>query len=132
MKERSYTVKKISLFAMSLFYIIAGINHFIHPMFYKKIMAPYIPWHMLLIYASGMMEILLGILLIPLTTRRIAAWGIIILLIAIFPANINMMLNYWNEKNPDLWITILRLPMQIVLIWWAYIFTKRNTHLILE
>ena len=132
MKERSYTVKKISLFAMSLFYIIAGINHFIHPMFYKKIMPPYIPWHMLLIYASGMMEILLSILLIPLTTRRIAAWGIIILLIAIFPANINMMLNYWNEKNPDLWITILRLPMQIVLIWWAYIFTKRNTHLILE
>ena len=88
-------------------------------------MPTYIPWHMQLIYVSGILETLLGILLIPFLTRRIAAWGIIILLILIFPANINMMLNYWNEKKPDLWITILRLPLQIVLIWWAYTFTKK-------
>ncbi len=111
---------------MSMFYIIAGTNHFIHPLFYKKIMPPYIPWHMQLIYASGVMETLLGILLTPVSSRRIAAWGIIILLIAIFPANINMMLNYWNERRPDLWITIVRLPLQIVLIWWAYIFAKKE------
>ena len=89
-------------------------------------MPPYIPWHMQLIYASGIAETLLGILLLPRVTRRIAAWGIILLLIAVFPANINMMLNYWDEKNPGLWITILRLPLQILLIWWAYIFTKKE------
>lgn len=111
---------------MSLIYIIAGTNHFIHPLFYKKIMPPFIPWHMAVIYVSGITEILLGILLIPVLTRRVAAWGIIILLVAIFPANINMMLNYLNEKNPSLWITLLRLPLQFVLIWWAYIFTKRE------
>ena len=110
---------------MSMFYIFAGINHFIHPFFYKKIMPPYIPWHMQLIYASGILETLFGILLIPLRTRRLAAWGIILLLIAVFPANINMMLSYLREENTNLWITILRLPLQIVLIWWAYTFTKK-------
>ena len=68
----------------------------------------------------------LGILLSPILTRRTAAWGIIILLIMIFPANIYMMMNYLNEKNPGLWITILRLPLQFVLIWWAYTFTKKQ------
>ena len=111
---------------MSLLYIIAGINHFIHPLFYEKIMPAYIPWHTQIVFVSGIMEILLGIFIVPIITRRIATWGIIILLIIIFPANINMMMNYINEKNPDLWITILRLPLQFVLIWWAYIFTKKN------
>jgi len=110
---------------MSLLYILAGINHFIHPLFYKKIMPTNIPWHMPIIYGTGVLEILFGILLIPLSTRRMAAWGIIILLIAIFPANINMMLTYLDEKNPDLWITIVRLPFQILFIWWAYTFTKQ-------
>ena len=89
-------------------------------------MPNYIPWHTIVIYVSGILEILLGIFLIPVFTRRVAAWGIIILLIAIFPANINMMMNYLTEKNPALWITILRLPLQIILIWWAYNFTKRE------
>lgn len=119
-------VKRISLLIMSMLYIIAGINHFIHPLFYKKIMPAYIPWHMQLIYASGVIEILLGVLLIPFVTRKIAAWGIIFLLIAVLPANINMMLNYLNEGNPKLWITVLRLPLQILLIWWAYTFTKKE------
>ncbi len=117
-------MKKLSLFAMSTLYIIAGSNHFISPEFYMKIMPPYIPWHTQIVYASGAIEILLGTLLIPLSTRKIAAWGIIVLLIAIFPANINMMLNYLHQKNSELWITILRLPLQLILIWWAYTFTK--------
>ena len=125
LKQRSQTIKKISLLVMSVLYVIAGINHFISPLFYKQIMPPYIPWHMPLIYVTGILEIILGILLIPIFTRRIAAWGIIILLILVFPANINMMINYWQEENPDLWITILRLPLQFVLIWWAYTFTKQ-------
>lgn len=89
-------------------------------------MPPYIPWHMEMIYASGIAETMLGILLIPVSTRKMAAWGIIFLLIAIFPANINMMLNYLDEENPNLWITVLRLPLQILLIWWAYTFTKKE------
>lgn len=109
---------------MSLLYIVAGINHFLHPLFYEQIIPAFIPWHRPVIFITGIIDILLGILLIPLSTRRPAAWGIIILLIAIFPANINMMLNYYNEQDPALWVTILRLPLQIILIWWAYSFTK--------
>jgi uncharacterized membrane protein len=118
------SVKKISLYIMSLFYVIAGINHFIHPSFYEKIMPPYLPIHLTLIDISGVCETGLGLLLLPQKTRRSAAWGIIFLLIAIYPANIQMLLNYIHENNPNLWISIVRLPLQFVLIWWAFIYTK--------
>ncbi len=117
-------MKKVSLIIMSIFYIVAGINHFINPAFYKKIMPSYIPWHIQFIYTSGILEIVFGILIIPSVTRKAAAWGIIILLVAIFPANVYMATNNWDEDNPNLWILILRLPLQFLLIWWAYSFTK--------
>ncbi|MEO5906613.1 MAG: hypothetical protein ABIQ11_07800 [Saprospiraceae bacterium] len=53
-----------------------------------------------------------------------AAWAIILLLIAVFPANVQMLVNYLQEDNARLWLAIIRLPMQIILIWWAYKFTK--------
>ena len=109
---------------MSVFYVGAGLNHFWHPEFYLIIMPPWLPWHNVLVVISGVCEILFGLLLLFSLTRRLAAWGIILLLIAVFPANIQMMLNYWNESNPKLWISIVRLPLQIILIWWAYSFTK--------
>lgn len=117
-------MKKISLYIMAGLYILAGINHFWHPEFYLKIMPPWLPWHEELVFISGVAEVALGILLFFPATRRLAAWGIILLLIAVFPANIQMMLDYKAEHNLKLWIAILRLPLQIVLIWWAYLFTK--------
>lgn len=111
---------------MAALYVAAGAYHFINPGFYKKIMPPYLPWHYPLIYISGICEIVFGIFLLPLATRRLAAWGIIILLIAVFPANIQMMLNYKAEHDPDLWIAIVRLPLQPLLIWWAWQFAKKN------
>lgn len=107
-----------------MFYTAAGINHFLNPSFYEKIMPPYLPYHLPLIYFSGLCEIVFGILLIPVSTRKIAAWLIIILLIAIFPANVQMAVDYKASDNPDLWIAIVRLPAQIILIWWAWIYTK--------
>jgi uncharacterized membrane protein len=117
-------MKKFSLFVMSVFYVGAGVNHFWHPQYYIRIMPFWLPWHNELVLISGICEILFGLLLLFSSTRRLAAWGIILLLLAVFPANIQMMLNYWNESNPQLWISILRLPLQIILIWWAYMFTK--------
>ncbi len=111
---------------MAAFYILAGINHFINPSFYNKIMPPWLPWHYTLIYFSGLCEILLGLLLLPVSTRRFAAWGIIILLVTVFPANIQMMLNFREENNKYLWIAILRLPLQLILIAWAYQFARKN------
>lgn len=118
--------EKIGLFIMAAFYVIAGANHFIHPDFYKKIMPPWLPWHYFIIYFSGVCEIVFGSLLIPQQTRKPAAWGIIALLVAVFPANIQMMLNYWHQQSPNLWVAILRLPLQILLIGWAYMFAKNR------
>lgn len=118
--------KKISLYCMAALYVLAGINHFANPDFYKKIMPPWLPWHSSMIFISGVAEIVLGFLLLPAQTRKLAAWGIIILLIMVFPANVQMMLNYQQDKNPDLWIAIIRLPLQLLLIVWAYQFAKKQ------
>ncbi len=118
--------EKISLYSMAALYVLAGANHFVHPDFYKKIMPPWLPWHYSLIFISGLAEIVLGLLLLPVQTRKLAAWGIIILLIVIFPANVQMMLNYQQEHNPDLWIAVIRLPLQLLLIVWAYQFTNSD------
>ena len=120
-------MKKISIYAMAVFYIAAGINHFIHPAAYIKIIPPWLNQPKMLTSLSGVFEILFGMLLLAGRTRPLAAWGIIGLLAAVFPANIQMMVNYLHENNPRLWIAILRLPLQFVLIWWAYLFTKPIT-----
>ncbi len=117
--------KKIALYTMAALYVLAGINHFANVGFYKMMMPPWLPGHHTLIYISGAAEIVLGLLLLPAQTRKLAAWGIIILLVAVFPANVQMMLNYQQDKNPYLWITVIRLPLQLLLIWWAYQFAKK-------
>lgn len=111
---------------MGIFYAVAGINHFIHTTAYVSIMPPWLPSPLALVYISGICELLLGILLMPHFTRRIAAWGIIALLIAVSPANIQMMLNYLHAHNPYTWLTIVRLPLQLVLIGLAAIYTKKQ------
>jgi len=117
-------IKQISKCLLAAAFILAGINHFIMPAFYLRMMPPYLPAPLFLIYLSGFLETGFGIaLLIPKCSRR-AAWGIILLLIAVFPANIYMAMN--TELFPDLnpLIIYLRLPLQIVLITWVYWHTK--------
>lgn len=109
---------------MAAGYIAAGINHFRSAGFYYKIMPSYLPYPYPLIYISGLCESGLGILLLFPATRKFAAWGIIALLVAVFPANVQMLVNYIHEHNPQIWVAVLRLPLQIPLIWWAYSFTK--------
>ncbi len=92
---------------MAAVYIVAGLNHFINPGIYLSIMPPLLPQPAMLVYISGICEIIFGILLLPLFTRRFAAWCIILLLVAIFPANIQMTINYYHAQTPYLWITIL-------------------------
>ncbi|MEP7236822.1 MAG: MauE/DoxX family redox-associated membrane protein [Ferruginibacter sp.] len=120
-------MKKISLYIMILFYAGAGINHFINPAFYLQIMPSWLPLHTELVFISGVAEILCALFLLFPPTRRFGAYCTIALLIAVFPANIQMMLDYYHDDNPLLWVAILRLPIQFFLIWWAYLFTKPNT-----
>jgi uncharacterized membrane protein len=109
---------------MALLYAAAGANHLIHPEVYRQIMPEWVPLHEAMIFISGIFEIAFALMLLFPLTRRISAWLIILLLIAVFPANIQMMLDYLHEHKPGLWLTVLRLPLQFVLIWWAYSFTK--------
>jgi uncharacterized membrane protein len=118
-------MKKISLYIMILFYAGAGVNHFIRPAFYLKIMPAWLPLHNELVFLSGVAEILCAVLLLFPKTRRLGAYCTIALLIAVFPANIQMLIDYARADNPLLWIAVLRLPIQLLLIWWAYGFTKQ-------
>lgn len=119
-------LKLILKFLLALFFVLAGCNHFLSTAFYLHIMPPYLPWHLLLVYLSGLVEIILGIaLLIPKYTQM-AAWGLIVLLLAVLPANIHMALNhdlYPEYSVAALWV---RLPLQIVLMSWAYWYTLAN------
>ncbi|EPG74133.1 DoxX-like family protein [Leptospira fainei serovar Hurstbridge str. BUT 6] len=119
-------MKTTLLYIMAFFYIMAGSFHFINPAFYLKMMPPYIPFHSEVIVISGIVEILLGLLLIPKLTRKSAAWGIILLLIAVYPANIQMFLDAWKSDNPKLGVTVVRLPFQFLFIWGAWIYTRKE------
>lgn len=110
---------------MALAYVAAGINHFVHPDFYLPMMPKWLPYHAALVAISGVAEILLGLLLIPKGTRALAGWGLIVLLISVFPANVQMMLNQFQSHHPTRWISVLRLPLQGVLIYWAYLATTK-------
>jgi len=114
------------LYLMAAAYVLAGMNHFWHPGGYLKIMPSYIPAPAVMVAVSGICEILFGLLLLPVSTRIAAAWLIIALLIAIFPANIQMLVNFYRRNNPYLWVAILRLPLQLLLIWWAWLYTHKQ------
>lgn len=113
-------VKTISLIIMSLFYIIAGINHFRQPRFYKRIIPPWLPKHDWINWLSGAAEVILGILLLIPPTRELAAWGVIALLIAVFPANIYHLQQKGAGMKIPIWALWIRLPLQALLILWAY------------
>ena len=115
-------MKKIGLALNSLFYFAAGSLHFIRPAPYLKIVPPYLPWHSELVAISGFFEIVGGLGLLYAPTRRAAAWGLVALLVAVFPANIYMALH--PERFADLhvarWLLWARLPLQGVLIAWIW------------
>jgi uncharacterized membrane protein len=111
---------------LSLALIIVGITHFIRPEQYARIVPPQLPYPFELVYISGFFEIIGGIGLLVPAVSVAAAWGIIALFIAVFPANINQALNSIPidgiPHHPLLYW--FRLPFQAVLIAWAYWYTR--------
>jgi len=107
------------------FFIYAGIMHFKKAWFFEKIVPPYLKkWKKELNIISGIAEILGGIgLLIP-QTRIFAAWGLILLLIAVFPANIYMFRSKGAGMKINQTFLLIRLPLQLVLLAWAYYYTR--------
>tara|TARA_S200000501_G_scaffold378056_1_gene438888 strand:- start:838 stop:1221 length:384 start_codon:yes stop_codon:yes gene_type:complete len=123
-------IKYISIYLMVYFYINVGIKHFTDPNWFLYIIPPYLEFVGIeLVYLSGFFEVILGTLLIFKKTRKIGAYGLILLLIAVYPANIYLAL---NERPQELigissfaasWI---RLPIQFILIGLAYWHSKNN------
>ena len=116
-------VRLVMKWLFGLLFVAAGANHFINAGFYVSIMPPYLPWPLELVYISGVIEILLGVLLLAPRTQALAAWGLIALLIAVFPANLHMALH--PDLFPAFGPAILwgRAALQAPLIVWAYWFT---------
>ena len=114
------TAQRIAVVVAAVIYIVAGSLHFIKPEPYLRIMPPYIPWHPAMVRISGAFEILGGLGLFVPATRRAAAWGLVALLIAVFPANIYMALHPVEAGAAGIAPVLRwgRLPLQALLIWW--------------
>ena len=125
-------IARAGLWAMGAFYLFAGFNHFRDPGFYLPMMPPYLPAHRELVELSGVAEFALGLVMLVLGAaaprlRRWAAWGIIALLVAVFPANLHVALHDvpigGRSQGLGIWNWV-RLPFQAVLIAWAWLYTR--------
>jgi uncharacterized membrane protein len=110
----------VSAMIMGGFYAVAGVNHFLKPALYQRMMPSWIPAHKAMVLWSGVAELMLGLGVLWPVSRAWSAWGIIGLLIAVFPAN------FYMFRDPDRWPGIprwalaVRLPVQGLLIFWAW------------
>ena len=125
-------LRQISLVAIALLFILGGVNHFRSPGFYLSMMPAYLPAHLLLVQVSGGFEILGGVGVLVPATRVFSGWGLLALLLAVFPANLNMALNPgpFVASGIPLWGLYLRLPLQFLgmaWVWWAAVRQGANT-----
>ncbi|MEO5925359.1 MAG: DoxX family membrane protein [Bryobacteraceae bacterium] len=112
-------MKTILRLGTAILFIAAGIFHFLIPETYLRIMPPSIPWPLAMVYISGLAEIAGGLGLAFPFTRRYASWGLVALLIAVFPANVYMLQNHGDWESIPTALLWARLPLQGVLIWWV-------------
>ena len=115
-------IKSILIIISSFFYVIVAIKHFIEPEYFLSIVPPYLPYHLELVYISGLFEILFGLLILFPKYRYYGAIGLILLLVAVFPANIYLAQSKEAQEalGATQEIATWRLPIQGVLIWIAY------------
>jgi uncharacterized membrane protein len=115
-------MQNLSLYIQAALYTFAGAMHFVAPRGYVATVPPWVPNAPLMVVLSGIAEIACGLGLLFPQTRTIAAWGLILLLIAVFPANVFMATSPKFSQIPN-WTLWARLPLQGLLIWWAWKFT---------
>jgi uncharacterized membrane protein len=118
-------------YVMGVLYVVAGTMHFVVPQVYVQVVPPSLPRPLALVYLSGIAEIVLGLGVLVPRTRRLAAWGLVLLLLAVFPANVYMATHdvvlegvpEWASEPSDA-ATWARLPFQGVLLLWAWWYTR--------
>ena len=122
--------KHVLLWVMAILYAFAGFNHLLNPDFYLAIMPPGLPNPEWLNVLSGLAEIILGVFILEPRVRVYAAWGIIALLIAVFPANVYVLLENVGTGGPGTGsplINWIRLPFQALFALWAWWYTQPDT-----
>ena len=119
-----FDIKYLSLMVMGIFYISIGFSHFTSPIWYVQIVPPYLPYKLELVYISGLFEILFGGMLLFKKTRFLAGWGLILLLIAVYPANIYLAQTNGAAMNTTPLIAWGRLPVQFIFVGLAYWHSK--------
>lgn len=119
-----FDIKYLSLMVMGIFYILVGISHFTSPIWYVQIVPPSLPYKLELVYVSGLFEILFGGMLFFKKTRFLAGWGLILLLIAVYPANIYLAQTNGAAMNTTPLVAWGRLPVQFIFVGLAYLHSK--------
>ena len=115
------TLKTVSRYIMSLFYVSVGINHFLNPEWFVKIIPPILlKFDYQLVYLSGVCEVMFGLLILIPKARYYAAWGLILTLAAVFPANIYLAQTNGVAMDTTAAVAWYRLPFQTVFILLAY------------
>lgn len=113
---------------LGIFVLFAGIAHFANPDFFNDIVPPWLPpnesfWT----YASGVAEIVIGLMLLRSATRRRGALAAIWLFVCVYPANLYMTWDWRDRPAGEQFVSWARLPLQCVLIWWAWRIAQQNT-----
>lgn len=109
---------------MAVLFLGAGAMHFVVPAAYERIIPPYLPAPRTLVLVSGACEMLGGAGLLLPFSRRVAAWGLVALLVAVMPANVQMAIDHDHWRKIPEWALWLRLPIQLPLIAWAWMYTR--------
>lgn len=110
-------------YLIGILLVLAGMNHFRKPKLYERIVPPYIPAAGTLVILTGLVEMILGFMIMNKHTQVEAAWGIIIMLILFIPVHIYMLQNTEAAMKLPKWALILRLPLQLALMYWAFLYT---------
>ena len=119
-------LKFLTILVMSCFYMNVGVKHFVEPEWFLQIMPPNFPHHYQAVYWSGFFELLFGFLLINPKTRLIAGWGIIFVMITVFPANLYLAVTDGAAMNISKELAWGRLPFQYIFIGLAFWHAKNN------
>ncbi|MFB6232360.1 MAG: hypothetical protein ABEL04_14520 [Salinibacter sp.] len=113
-------VHDLSVYLIALLFGAAGTAHFVWPAAFARIVPPFLPAPYTLVYVSGIAELLGAIGVLVPGLRTVAGWGLLLLLLAVFPANVHMALHPTDFARIPAWALYLRLPLQFILIGWIY------------
>lgn len=129
LREFLSTNKEVLRVILAVCMVVAGTLHFVASEPFIRIVPRFLPYPGALVYISGVIEIILGLFLLMPPLSRWAAWGLVALFVAVYPANINMAVNHIHiDGIPDgWWFQAIRLPFQFVLIAWAYWYTQPDS-----